>query len=147
MCDLAAAHPGIEIAALTANAHAGQAMREVFPHLAALAASVAGQERRMSEWSAIDVAFCGLPHATSQEVIAALPPQVKVIDMSADFRLRDPSVYQQWYGKPHRALELQKASGLWTDRALSQRHQEGAAGGLPGLLSDGGAAGASSIGG
>ncbi len=104
---LAAAHPGIEIAALTANAHAGQAMHEVFPHLAALRLpSLVKNED--TEWSTIEVAFCGLPHATSQGVIAALPPHVKVIDMSADFRLRDPLVYQQWYGKPHGALELQK---------------------------------------
>ena len=54
--------------------------------------------------------FCGLPHGTTQEIIAAVlaaNPAIKIIDMSADFRLRDMSVYAQWYGHEHRAPELQ----------------------------------------
>ncbi len=104
---LAAAHPGIEIVALTANAHAGKPMCEVFPHLASLALPPLVRNED-AEWSAIEAVFCGLPHATSQDVIASLPRHLKIIDMSADFRLRDPAVYQQWYGSPHGALELQK---------------------------------------
>ena len=61
-----------------------------------------------ADWSSIEAVFCGLPHATSQEVIRELPRHLKVIDMSADFRLRDPAVYEKWYGGPHKALELQK---------------------------------------
>jgi N-acetyl-gamma-glutamyl-phosphate reductase len=101
------AHPGIEIVALTANSHAGKPMREVFPHLASLVlpALVRNDD---AEWSTIEAVFCGLPHATSQEVIASLPSHLRIVDMSADFRLRDPEVYQQWYGRPHAALELQK---------------------------------------
>jgi N-acetyl-gamma-glutamyl-phosphate reductase len=103
---LAASHPDIEIAVLTANSHAGKAMHEVFPHLAHLALPrlIKNEE---ADWSGIDAVFCGLPHATSQEVIRDLPRHLKVIDMSADFRLRNPAVYEQWYGGPHRALDLQ----------------------------------------
>ncbi|MBL8907342.1 MAG: N-acetyl-gamma-glutamyl-phosphate reductase, partial [Rhizobiales bacterium] len=60
-----------------------------------------------ADWSEVEAVFCGLPHATSQEVILGLPRHLKVIDMSADFRLRDPQTYATWYGGPHKALELQ----------------------------------------
>ena len=51
-----------------------------------------------------------LPHGTTQEIIAAVlraNPAIKVLDMSADFRLRDMATYAQWYGHAHRAPELQ----------------------------------------
>jgi N-acetyl-gamma-glutamyl-phosphate reductase len=104
---LAVLHPGIEIAALTAASHAGRPMPEVFPHLAALDLPPLTSNHEV-HWSSIEAVFCGLPHAASQEVIATLPRHLKVIDMSADFRLRDPLVYQRWYGRPHAALDLQK---------------------------------------
>ncbi|MEM9032236.1 MAG: N-acetyl-gamma-glutamyl-phosphate reductase, partial [Pseudomonadota bacterium] len=46
------------------------------------------------------------PHGTSAEVVAALPSELKVVDLSADFRLKDPKDYERWYGKPHAAPEL-----------------------------------------
>ena len=49
-----------------------------------------------------------MPHKTSQEVIAGLPKDLKIVDLSADFRLRDPEAYAKWYGNPHAALEQQK---------------------------------------
>jgi N-acetyl-gamma-glutamyl-phosphate reductase len=104
---LAARHPDAEIAALTANTYAGKSMAEVYPHLAhlGLAPMIKTED---ADWSKIDAVFCGLPHATSQEVILSLPKHLKVIDMSADFRLRDAAVYEKWYGGPHKAPELQK---------------------------------------
>ncbi len=103
---LAARHPLIEIAVLTANSHAGKRVEAVFPHLAGLALPhlITNEE---ADWSGIEAVFCGLPHATSQQVIADLPRHLKVIDMSADFRLRDPAVYEKWYGGAHKALSLQ----------------------------------------
>ena len=104
---LALKHPHIEISALTANSHAGKHMEQVFPYLAGqrLPPLVKNDD---VDWANIDVAFCGLPHATSQQVIKALPDHIKVIDISADFRLRDPAVYEETYGNPHAATELQK---------------------------------------
>ena len=103
---LAARHPHVEIAAVTAQSHAGKPMAAVFPHLAGL--DLPGLVTNDAvDWSGVEAAVCGLPHATSQEVIAALPRHVKVIDMSADFRLRDPAVYARWYGGEHKALDLQ----------------------------------------
>lgn len=104
---LAINHPNIDITALTANSHAGKQMEQVFPHLAGqnLPALVPNEE---VNWDQIDVAFCGLPHATSQQVIKELPSHLKIIDISADFRLRDPNLYEATYGNPHAATELQK---------------------------------------
>ena len=104
---LIATHPTFEIAALTGDRKAGQPMRSVYPHL-----------RHMDlpdlcriddvDFSGIDMVFCALPHATSQSVISKLPSGVKVVDLSADFRLEDEAAYEKWYGKPHSAPEIQK---------------------------------------
>jgi N-acetyl-gamma-glutamyl-phosphate reductase len=104
---LIATHPGLEIAALGANAKAGQSMSAVFPHLRHLDLP---NLRKIDEidFSTIDLCFCALPHKTSQEVIAALPRDLRIVDLSADFRLRDPAEYEKWYGNPHAAPELQK---------------------------------------
>ena len=56
----------------------------------------------------MDVVFCCLPHGTTQEVLRDLPHNVKIVDLSADFRLYDPKAYHQVYGHPHAAIELQK---------------------------------------
>src|SRR4029079_15255048 len=106
---LAARHPNIVLTALIAKGHAGQTLAQVFPHLATLdlPALVTSDE---VDWSKIDVAFCGLPHATAHSEIAKLPERVKVIDMSTDFRLRDPAVYAEWYGGEHGAPHLLKGA-------------------------------------
>jgi N-acetyl-gamma-glutamyl-phosphate reductase len=104
---LAARHPAIEIKVLTANTHAGKPVHEVFPHLAFLGLPPMIKTEE-ADWTGVDAVFCGLPHATSQQVISNLPRRLKIIDMSADFRLRDAAVYEKWYGTPHKALELQK---------------------------------------
>ena len=62
------------------------------------------------DWSEVDVAFCGLPHGTAHAEIAKLPERIRIIDMSADFRLRDPKLYAEWYANEHSAPELIKAA-------------------------------------
>ncbi len=104
---LIATHPDLEIAALSGERKAGMAMAEVFPFLRHLELPVLSRIDEV-DFSGIDLCFCALPHATSQEVIAALPRDLKIVDLSADFRLRDPADYAKWYGKPHAAPELQK---------------------------------------
>ncbi|MBI1217566.1 MAG: N-acetyl-gamma-glutamyl-phosphate reductase [Rhodobacteraceae bacterium] len=103
---LIATHPTMRIAALSGDRKAGMAMAEVFPFLRHLDLPLL-QKIEEIDFSGIDLAFCALPHATSQAVIAALPRDLKVVDLSADFRLRDPAEYEKWYGKPHSAPELQ----------------------------------------
>ncbi|GLT10515.1 N-acetyl-gamma-glutamyl-phosphate reductase [Sulfitobacter porphyrae] len=104
---LIAGHSSMTIKALGANSKAGQSMAEVFPHLRHLdlPALVTIEE---IDFSDIDLCFCALPHKTSQEVIAALPKDLKIVDLSADFRLRDPAAYKKWYGNDHAALAQQE---------------------------------------
>lgn len=107
---LAINHPNIEITTLTANSHAGKPMRAVFPHLShvALPDLITIDE---ADWNDVDAVFCGLPHGTTQAITAdifAKYPNVKIIDMSADFRLRDPADYKEWYGLEHTATDIQK---------------------------------------
>jgi len=104
---LIATHPGLTITGLSGDRKAGMEMAEVFPFLTPLALPRLEKIEDMNLSSA-DLVFCALPHATSQEVIAALPRDLKVVDLSADFRLRDPAEYEKWYGKPHAAPDLQK---------------------------------------
>ncbi len=106
---LLARHPQVEISALTANTHAGKAMEEVFPHFFMLDLPRLVEWEKV-DWTKLDAVFCGLPHGTTQEITAAVMaanPKIKILDMSADFRLRDMSTYAQWYGHEHRAPELQ----------------------------------------
>lgn len=103
---LIATHPAMRVAALTADRKAGQAMGAVFPHLRHLDLPPLTTIDAV-DFGAVDLVFCALPHATSQAVIAALPGGPRVVDLSADFRLRDPAVYERWYGHPHQALALQ----------------------------------------
>ncbi|MEY8802895.1 N-acetyl-gamma-glutamyl-phosphate reductase [Leisingera sp. XS_AS12] len=104
---LIAQHPNIEIAALAAERKAGMTMAEVFPHLRHMSLPTLCKIEEI-DFSAIDLCFCALPHKTSQEVIAALPKNLKIVDLSADFRLRDPAEYEKWYGNAHAALEQQQ---------------------------------------
>jgi N-acetyl-gamma-glutamyl-phosphate reductase len=106
---LLARHPGVDISALTANTHAGKTMDEVFPHFFMLDLPRLVEWEKV-DWTKLDAVFCGLPHGTTQEITAAVisaNPAIKIVDMSADFRLRDMGVYAEWYGHEHRAPQLQ----------------------------------------
>ncbi len=105
-------HPRVEIVLLTAERRAGEEMRTVFPQFSPFPlpklVAIEGLD-----WAnaGLDVAFCALPHATTQKVIKELlakAPNTKVVDLSADFRLHDTAAYAKWYGHEHHAPELQK---------------------------------------
>jgi N-acetyl-gamma-glutamyl-phosphate reductase len=105
-------HPNVEIALLTADRRAGQEMRQVFPQFSPYAlptlTSIDGADWKQA---GLDLAFCALPHATTQKVLKDLlakAPKTKVVDLSADFRLADTAAYARWYGHEHHAPELQK---------------------------------------
>jgi len=103
---LIATHPAMRIVALSGDRKAGMTMAEVFPQLRHMPLPQL-QKIEEIDFEEVDLAFCALPHATSQAVIAALPRTLKIVDLSADFRLRDPAEYAKWYGKPHAAPDLQ----------------------------------------
>lgn len=100
-------HPQVRIEALTAERQAGKPMAEVFPHLGGYGLPDLVKIEGVN-WDKLDVVFCGLPHGTTQEIVAGLPHHLKVVDLSADFRLADPAEYATWYGHEHQAVELQK---------------------------------------
>ncbi len=104
---LIATHPEMEIVALSADRKAGMAMAEVFPFLRHLTLPRL-QKIDEIDFSQVDLAFCALPHATTQVVVSALPRDLKIVDLSADFRLRDVADYEKWYGQPHTAPDLQR---------------------------------------
>ena len=107
-------HPHAEILLLTADRRAGKPMSDVFPQFAPFALP-ALTSIEQADWKALglDVAFCALPHGTTQKVIKDLltrAPATKVVDLSADFRLSDPAAYARWYGHEHFAPELQRGA-------------------------------------
>jgi N-acetyl-gamma-glutamyl-phosphate reductase len=105
-------HPHVEITLLTAERRAGQHMRQVFPQFSPYALpKLLAIDAVDWKAEALDLAFCALPHATTQRVIKdllAAAPTTKVVDLSADFRLADSAAYARWYGHEHHAPELQK---------------------------------------
>ena len=106
---LIATHPHLRIAALSADRKAGQQMADVFPHLRHLDLPALVKMEDI-DFSGIDLVFAALPHGLSQALVRDLPESVKVVDLGADFRLRDPADYEKWYGAPHVAPALQKTA-------------------------------------
>lgn len=100
-------HPRARIVALTGERAAGKPVAEVFPHLAPYDLPALTKIADV-DWSGVDFVFCGLPHGTTQEVIAGLPEHVRICDLSADFRLFDVETYAQWYDHAHKAPALQE---------------------------------------
>ena len=105
-------HPHVELVLLTADRRAGQEMRAVFPQFSPFKlpklVSIDGVDWKKA---ALDLAFCALPHATTQKVLSDLlakAPKTKVVDLSADFRLHDVAAYARWYGHEHHAPKLQR---------------------------------------
>ncbi|WP_445525135.1 N-acetyl-gamma-glutamyl-phosphate reductase [Streptomyces cyslabdanicus] len=94
------AHPEAEIGALTGNTNAGERLGALQPHLLPLADRVL-QETTPEVLAGHDVVFLALPHGRSAAVAEQLGPDVLVIDMGADFRLKDPADWERFYGSPH----------------------------------------------
>lgn len=103
---LIALHPHMEIVALTADRKAGQTMGQVFPHLRHLNLPVLNRIEDVN-FTAVDLVFCALPHAMTQEIVKDLPKDLKIVDISADFRLEDSDAYEHWYGHKHYAPDMQ----------------------------------------
>jgi N-acetyl-gamma-glutamyl-phosphate reductase len=102
-------HPEVELTSVTGRSAAGQKLGTVFPHLAGIDLTIE------PELGNVEVAFSAMPHKESAEIIIPLVKRgIKVVDISADFRLKDPASYPAWYGFTHPAPELleQAAFGL-----------------------------------
>ena len=104
---LAASHPELEVVLATGDSQAGTAVAELYPGLAAAYPGLVYQTFDPSAVEGLDAVLLGLPHGASQDVV----PQVRgrvgwVLDLAADFRLRDAGLYPDWYGEDHRVPEL-----------------------------------------
>jgi N-acetyl-gamma-glutamyl-phosphate reductase len=104
---LLAGHPEFEVAVATAHSHAGEAIGRHTPSLAAAYPGLVYEESDPARLDGLDLVFCGLPHGESQRLIPELRARVgTVVDLAADFRLKDAALYPQWYGEEHSAPEL-----------------------------------------
>jgi N-acetyl-gamma-glutamyl-phosphate reductase len=101
-------HPHAEVALVTANEHAGKSVAEVHKNLYGL--TDLRFERAPEDAQALgefDCVFLALPHGQALEVAPRLPANVKVIDLSGDFRLADSAEFAQHYGREHTSMDLQ----------------------------------------
>ncbi|MFE9289384.1 N-acetyl-gamma-glutamyl-phosphate reductase [Streptomyces olivaceus] len=94
------AHPEVEVGALTGNSNAGQRLGALQPHLLPLADRVL-EATTPEVLGGHDVVFLALPHGQSAAVAEQLGPDVLVVDMGADFRLKDAGDWERFYGSPH----------------------------------------------
>lgn len=104
-------HPRTEITFMTADRHAGKEMEQVFPHLFGLELPPLVNVEEIA-WPQVDVdvVFCCLPHGTTQNIVKQILTEndrIRVVDLSADFRLDSTDTYAEWYGHEHYAPELQ----------------------------------------
>ncbi|MGI8684249.1 MAG: N-acetyl-gamma-glutamyl-phosphate reductase [Acidimicrobiales bacterium] len=104
---LCAGHPDIDVVLATGDSTAGSAVGDLYPSLAAAYPGRVLVEPDPAAADGLDLVFLALPHGVSQAVVPDLRKRVgKVVDLAADFRLRDPALYPVWYGGPHTAPEL-----------------------------------------
>lgn len=100
-------HPTMRLAALTSSAEAGKRVDDVYPVLSGLTDLAYVDPDVAAIADAADIAFLAVPHTAALELAPALlDAGLTVIDASADYRLKDPAVYEAWYGVPHTSSHL-----------------------------------------
>lgn len=104
------AHPRAEISLVTANEQAGKAVGEVHRNLYGLTdlRFTTAPDDPASSLASFDCVFFALPHGQALEIAPRLPANVKVIDLSGDFRLNDAQEFLQHYGREHTAIDFQR---------------------------------------
>jgi N-acetyl-gamma-glutamyl-phosphate reductase len=100
---LAVSHPGMEIVLATADSQAGGRVADVYPSLASAYPDLHLTEVDPGAAEGLDLVFLALPHGASQDLVPELQKRVgTIVDLAADFRLKDPALYPTWYGDEHR---------------------------------------------
>lgn len=106
LLDILVFHPGVRVTLVTSATHKGKRLEEVFPRLAGLSSLTFEAPDPVSQADMAEVFFLCLPHKEAMDVVPSLLEKgKKVIDLSADFRLKDAGVYEKWYGAAHHAPE------------------------------------------
>jgi len=96
-------HPQAELVSVTGRSAAGRDLADVFPHLVDIKLTV---EQQLDQ---VELVFSAMPHKESaQQIIPLLERGIKIVDISADFRLKDAAAYPLWYGFDHPAPQLLK---------------------------------------
>lgn len=104
---LLAGHPNFDVVLATGDSKAGTPIAELYPSLAAVYGTREYDVFTPEAVDGLDVVFCGLPHGISQSVIPDIRGRAKhIVDLGSDFRLKDASLYPQWYGADHTCPEL-----------------------------------------
>ncbi|HKY68609.1 MAG TPA: N-acetyl-gamma-glutamyl-phosphate reductase [Acidimicrobiales bacterium] len=104
---LCAQHPDLDVRVATGDSQAGTRVCELYPSLAAAYPRLVLEKYDIDRCEGLDLVFLGLPHGASQAVVPELTGRVgRVVDLAADFRLRDPALYPAWYGEEHTHPEL-----------------------------------------
>ena len=111
---LLAQHPYAKVVLATSNTHRGKAVAEVFPHIPLKSSLRFIPHEEAAGFHGADVFFMSLPHGNSFTIIETLLAAAKVIDLSADYRLKNPADYEKWYGfrHPHPNLLKKAVYGL-----------------------------------
>ena len=104
---LLASHPNLELVAATASSHAGTAVADLQPALAGAYPDLVFGPTEARAAEGADLVFCALPHGASQHLVPQLLENGShVVDLAADFRLKDAGLYPAWYGEEHSCPEL-----------------------------------------
>lgn len=103
---LLAGHPEVELRVITSRSEAGQAVADMFPNLRGHV-DLRFSEPDPAMLAACDLVFFATPNGTAMQSVPALVKSgVRVVDLAADFRLRDPAVWEKWYGMPHACTDI-----------------------------------------
>jgi N-acetyl-gamma-glutamyl-phosphate reductase len=104
---LASVHPAFDVVLATADSQAGGLVADLYPSLAAAYPDLYLTEADPGAAEGLDLVFLALPHGASQDLVPDLRKRVgTIVDLAADFRLKDPSLYPMWYGDEHRYPHL-----------------------------------------
>ncbi|HEX4979019.1 MAG TPA: N-acetyl-gamma-glutamyl-phosphate reductase [Acidimicrobiales bacterium] len=104
---LCAAHPSLDVEVATGDSTAGLRAASLYPSLAGGYPTLRFEAFDPERFDGLDLVFLALPHGESQAVMTDLRKRVGVVvDLAADFRLKDPGLYPEWYGEEHRHPEL-----------------------------------------
>jgi N-acetyl-gamma-glutamyl-phosphate reductase len=104
---LCAQHPDFDVVVATGESQAGVPVADLYPSLAAAYQGLRFDAVDLDRVAGLDLVFLGLPHGASQSLVPELRSRVKrIVDLAADFRLKDASLYPTWYGEEHHCPEL-----------------------------------------
>ena len=101
-------HPHVEIAWLSSQQHVTKSVAEVYPHLRGFLDDLKFSSVQDLPVEDLDLLFLSLPHGQATKMVPGLPKDLAVIDLSGDFRIEDPAVFEEYYGIAMGAPELQK---------------------------------------